>query len=119
MCASFLSPVTEDSLTFFSPPPPLKLRKTNLESLQTSWYTFCTVCHDEFFRGGPMVTADVAYRSRILTRRFFETISSIRAVFTSVLGCVGPTVAVVVMNVGSFSNSASFYDALHTSVSRR
>jgi hypothetical protein len=61
-----------------------------------------------------VVTADVAYKSRILTRRFFKIISSIHALFTSVLGCVGPTVAIVVMNVGSFSNFSPFYDALHT-----
>lgn len=58
------------------PPPPLKMRKTKLESLQTSWYPVCTVCHDEFFRWGPVVTADVTYESRILTRRVFKTVSS-------------------------------------------
>ena len=115
---SFLSPVTVHSRTS-PPPPPLKMRKTNLESLQRSWYPVCRVCHDEFFRWGPVVTADVAYKSRILTRQFFKTISYIHAVFTSVFGCDGSTGAIVAMNVGSFSNSAPFYDALHTSVSRR
>jgi hypothetical protein len=60
-----------------------------------------------------MVTAYVAI-NRILTSRFFKTIFSKRTVFTSVLGCAGPVVAIVVMNVESFSNSALFYDALHS-----
>jgi hypothetical protein len=66
-----------------------------------------------------VVTADVAYKSRILTSRFFKIISFILAVFTSFRGFVGLTVAIVVMNVRSFSISTLFYDALHTSVSWR